>query len=163
MHQVAKFKRVVIDESLVDFRSLLRARELGYSGVALKACKGQSNALLMAAAAQEFGMFPCVQDLTCPARRCFNRSGSLRTSLRSALSRATPASMSRRRTLRGPISFLVSLKFNRGCSTLPRSTVQGGGLSHELSATLCSRPQFRRRADSRKPATHRQNRFRHLR
>lgn len=66
MHQAAKVKPVVIDESLVDYRSLLRARELGYSGVALKACKGQSNALLMAAAAQKFGMFTCVQDLTCP-------------------------------------------------------------------------------------------------
>jgi hypothetical protein len=34
--------------------------------VALKACKGQTNALLMGAAAQKFGMFTCVQDLTCP-------------------------------------------------------------------------------------------------
>jgi L-alanine-DL-glutamate epimerase-like enolase superfamily enzyme len=66
MHEAAKIKPVVIDESLVSYRSLLRARELGYSGVALKACKGQSNALLMAAAAQKFGMFLCMQDLTCP-------------------------------------------------------------------------------------------------
>jgi L-alanine-DL-glutamate epimerase-like enolase superfamily enzyme len=66
MHEAAKIKPVVIDESLVDYQSLLRARELGYSGVALKACKGQSNALLMGAAAQKFGMFTCVQDLTCP-------------------------------------------------------------------------------------------------
>lgn len=66
MHQAAKIKPVVIDESLVDYASLLRARELGYSGVALKACKGQSNALLMGAAAQKFGMFTCMQDLTCP-------------------------------------------------------------------------------------------------
>jgi hypothetical protein len=56
----------VIDESLVDYASLLRARDLGYSGVALKACKGQTNALLMGAAAQKFHMFTCVQDLTCP-------------------------------------------------------------------------------------------------
>lgn len=66
MHAVAKLKPVVIDESLVDYQSLLRARELGYSGVALKACKGQSNALLMAAAAGKSHMFLCVQDLTCP-------------------------------------------------------------------------------------------------
>lgn len=66
MHEAAKIKPVVIDESLVDYASLLRARELGYSGVALKACKGQTNALLMGAAAQKFGMFTCVQDLTCP-------------------------------------------------------------------------------------------------
>jgi hypothetical protein len=39
---------------------------MGYTGVALKACKGQSGTLLMAAAAQKYKMFRCVQDLTCP-------------------------------------------------------------------------------------------------
>ena len=34
--------------------------------MALKACKGQTDALLMGAAAQKYGMFLCVQDLTCP-------------------------------------------------------------------------------------------------
>ncbi len=66
MHEVAKRKPVVIDEALVDYEALLCCRELGYSGVALKACKGQSESLLAAAAAQKFGMFLCVQDLTCP-------------------------------------------------------------------------------------------------
>lgn len=66
MHKAAAIKPVVIDEALVDFESLLLSREQGYSGVALKACKGQSEALLMGAAAQKFGMFLCVQDLTCP-------------------------------------------------------------------------------------------------
>ena len=66
VHRAARIKPVVIDESLVDFESLLTAREQGYSGVALKACKGHSGALLMGAAAQKFGMFLCVQDLTCP-------------------------------------------------------------------------------------------------
>jgi L-alanine-DL-glutamate epimerase-like enolase superfamily enzyme len=65
MHAAAKIKPVVIDESLVDLESLLLAREQGYSGVALKACKGQSGALLMGAAAQKYGLFLCVQDLTC--------------------------------------------------------------------------------------------------
>ncbi len=65
MHRAAKIKPVVIDESLVDFESLLLAREQGYSGVALKACKGHSEALLMGAAAQKYNMFLCVQDLTC--------------------------------------------------------------------------------------------------
>ena len=68
MHRAAQIKPVVIDESLVDFESLLLSRELGYSGVALKACKGHSEALLMGAAAQKYGMFLCVQDLTCPGR-----------------------------------------------------------------------------------------------
>lgn len=66
MHRAARIKPVVIDESLVDLQSLLLSRELGYSGVALKACKGHTGALLMGAAAQKYGMFLCVQDLTCP-------------------------------------------------------------------------------------------------
>ncbi|MEW4488844.1 enolase C-terminal domain-like protein [Thalassoglobus sp. JC818] len=66
MHEAAKLKPVVIDESLVDYESLLLARDLGYSGVALKACKGHTEALFAAAAAQKFEMFLCVQDLTCP-------------------------------------------------------------------------------------------------
>jgi L-alanine-DL-glutamate epimerase-like enolase superfamily enzyme len=65
MHEAAKIKPVVIDESLVDFESLQLAREQGYSGVALKACKGHSEALLMGAAAQKYKLFLCVQDLTC--------------------------------------------------------------------------------------------------
>ncbi len=76
MHEAAKIKPVVIDESLVDMESLLLCREMGYSGVALKACKGHSEALLMGAAAQKFKMFLCVQDLTCPGRS-FLHSASL--------------------------------------------------------------------------------------
>jgi L-alanine-DL-glutamate epimerase-like enolase superfamily enzyme len=76
MHAAAKIKPVVIDESLVDYESLLLCRELGYTGVALKACKGHSEALLMGAAAQKHGMFLCVQDLTCPGRS-FLHSASL--------------------------------------------------------------------------------------
>ena len=48
MHEAAKLRPVVIDESLIDLESLLLAREMGYTGVALKACKGQSQAMLMA-------------------------------------------------------------------------------------------------------------------
>jgi L-alanine-DL-glutamate epimerase-like enolase superfamily enzyme len=66
MHEAAKLKPIVIDESLISYEALLLAREQGYTGVALKACKGQTEALFAAAAAQKFGMFLCVQDLTCP-------------------------------------------------------------------------------------------------
>ena len=52
MHEAAKLRPVVIDESLTDLESLRLARDMGYTGVALKACKGQSQAMLMAAAAQ---------------------------------------------------------------------------------------------------------------
>lgn len=76
MHEAAKIKPVVIDESLVDLDSLQLSRELGYSGVALKACKGHSEALLMGAAAQKYNLFLCVQDLTCPGAS-FLHSASL--------------------------------------------------------------------------------------
>lgn len=66
MHEAAKLRPVVIDESLADVESLYLGQELGYSGAALKACKGQTQALLMAAAAQKRKLFLCVQDLTCP-------------------------------------------------------------------------------------------------
>lgn len=66
MFEAAKLRPVVIDESLTGFDALLLAREMGYTGVALKACKGVSQSLLLGAAAQKYGMFRCVQDLTCP-------------------------------------------------------------------------------------------------
>ena len=75
MHEAAKLRPIVIDESLTDLENLLLAREMGYSGVALKACKGQSQALLMAAAAQKYGMFRCVQDLTCPGASLIHSAG----------------------------------------------------------------------------------------
>ncbi|MBS1791815.1 MAG: hypothetical protein JST85_29180 [Acidobacteria bacterium] len=75
MHQAARLRPVVIDESLVDLETLLLARELGYTGVALKACKGQSQAILMAAAAQKYKMFLTVQDLTCPGAALIHSVG----------------------------------------------------------------------------------------
>ena len=66
MHKAAAIKPVVIDESLTDIEMLMLAREMGYTGAALKACKQQSQALLMAAVGQKHKMFLCVQDLTCP-------------------------------------------------------------------------------------------------
>ena len=75
MHEAARLRPVVIDESLTDLESLLLAREMGYTGVALKACKGQTQAMLMAAAAQKFGMFLCVQDLTCPGASLIHSAG----------------------------------------------------------------------------------------
>lgn len=65
MHRVAERLPVVIDESLVGLRSLRRAVELGYSGIALKACKGHAEALLLGAVARHEKLYLCVQDLTC--------------------------------------------------------------------------------------------------
>jgi L-alanine-DL-glutamate epimerase-like enolase superfamily enzyme len=75
MHEAARLCPVVIDESLTDLESLVLAREMGYTGVALKACKGQSQTMLMAAAAQKYKMFVCVQDLTCPGASLVHSAG----------------------------------------------------------------------------------------
>jgi L-alanine-DL-glutamate epimerase-like enolase superfamily enzyme len=75
MHEASKLRPVVIDESLIDLESLRLAKEMGYTGAALKACKGQSQSMLMAAAAQKDGMFLCVQDLTCPGASLIHSAG----------------------------------------------------------------------------------------
>lgn len=75
MHAASKLRPIVIDESLTDFESLMLARQMGYTGAALKACKTQSQALLMAAAGQKYKMFLCVQDLTCPGASLIHSAG----------------------------------------------------------------------------------------
>jgi L-alanine-DL-glutamate epimerase-like enolase superfamily enzyme len=75
MQEAARICPVVIDESLIGLESLELAQKLGYTGVALKACKGQSQSLLMAAAARHMGMFLCVQDLTCPGASLIQSAG----------------------------------------------------------------------------------------
>jgi L-alanine-DL-glutamate epimerase-like enolase superfamily enzyme len=66
MFEAAKLRPVVIDESLTGLDMLMLAREMGYSGAALKTCKGQTQSVLLAAVCQKYKMFMCVQDLTCP-------------------------------------------------------------------------------------------------
>ena len=75
MHEASRLRPVVIDESLLDLESLQVAQEMGYTGAALKACKGQSQSLLLAAAAQKMRMFLCVQDLTCPGASLIHSAG----------------------------------------------------------------------------------------
>ena len=75
MHEAAKLKPVVIDESLLDLESLRLAMAMGYTGVAFKACKGQTQSLLLAAAAQKYGLFRCVQDLTCVGASLIHSAG----------------------------------------------------------------------------------------
>src|SRR5262245_14409471 len=75
MHEASKLRPVVIDESLTDLESLRLAKEMGYTGAALKACKGQTQSLLLAAAAKKDGMFLCVQDLTCPGASLIHSAG----------------------------------------------------------------------------------------
>jgi len=66
MHEAAKLRPVVIDEALTDIDTLRMAEEMGYTGCALKACKGQSHTLITASYARAQKLFLTVQDLTCP-------------------------------------------------------------------------------------------------
>ena len=75
MHAANKLRPIVVDEGLVDLESLLEARSLGYTGLALKACKGQTHSVLFAAAARKYGMFLTVQDLTCPGAALVHSAG----------------------------------------------------------------------------------------
>ncbi len=75
MHEASKLIPVVIDESLTGLDMLLLARDMGYTGVALKACKGLSQSVLMSAAGQIHHMFLCVQDLTCPGASLIESAG----------------------------------------------------------------------------------------
>ena len=64
--EVTKLKQVLLDEGLTSFDVLEVAIDQGWSGLALKTCKGHSFALLAAAWAYERGMTIALQDLTNP-------------------------------------------------------------------------------------------------
>jgi L-alanine-DL-glutamate epimerase-like enolase superfamily enzyme len=66
LHEISRYKPVLVDESLEDPANLPYIEKLGWSGVALKTCKGQSHALMTYCWARRHGMFVTVQDLTNP-------------------------------------------------------------------------------------------------
>ncbi len=63
---VSARKPLFMDESAHDWRIIMRGRELGWSGVALKTCKTQTGALLSLCWAKAHGLLLMVQDLTNP-------------------------------------------------------------------------------------------------
>lgn len=63
---VTALKPVLLDEGLTDFGVLPEAKAQGWSGLALKTCKGQSFALVAAAWAKVNGLQLSLQDLTNP-------------------------------------------------------------------------------------------------
>jgi L-alanine-DL-glutamate epimerase-like enolase superfamily enzyme len=66
MHDVRKLaaiKPVLVDEALASLEDFDLAVQLGYSGVALKTCKCQSEQLVIAAKASRLGFLCSVQDL----------------------------------------------------------------------------------------------------
>ena len=62
--RAAELKPILADEALSGLEAMDEALRQGYTGVALKTCKGQSNSLLMLARATEAGVPYSVQDLT---------------------------------------------------------------------------------------------------
>ncbi|MGQ9556062.1 MAG: enolase C-terminal domain-like protein [Anaerolineae bacterium] len=66
MHALAKVVPVLADESLYDDEMFDLAIALGWSGPALKACKGQSHTILWLAKAAKLGLPYSIQDLTNP-------------------------------------------------------------------------------------------------
>jgi L-alanine-DL-glutamate epimerase-like enolase superfamily enzyme len=67
MRPLVELKPVIVDESLVSLETFVLAVELGWSGIALKSCKGQSMDLILASKAREMGIAYTVQDLTNPS------------------------------------------------------------------------------------------------
>src|SRR5207249_3660810 len=106
MREAAKLRPVVIDESLTGLDRLILARDLGYTGVALKACKGQSQALLMAAAAQEIQDVPLRSrsDLSRRIPCTFRRPGSARAGCNCSRGQCPPVHANREQALGAEVS-----------------------------------------------------------
>jgi L-alanine-DL-glutamate epimerase-like enolase superfamily enzyme len=66
MHEAARLRPVVIDESLVDVDSLLLARRLGWTGAVVKSPKGLTHMIMVASAARKQGIFLAGGDMSCP-------------------------------------------------------------------------------------------------
>lgn len=64
--RVSKLKPVMLDEGLTDFALLPEVAEQGWTGLALKSCKGHSFTLVAAAWARQREMLLSLQDLTNP-------------------------------------------------------------------------------------------------
>ena len=66
MGDVSRIKPVLADEGVVDLESFRLALKLGWSGVAVKACKWHTSSLLYIAEMEHHGIPYSIQDLTCP-------------------------------------------------------------------------------------------------
>ena len=75
MWEITRYKPVVADEGITDVEKVRLARELGWSGVGLKTCKGHSSSLLYVAMCTEFGMRYTLQDLTNPGLSLVHEAG----------------------------------------------------------------------------------------
>ncbi len=67
MRRLSAMKPVILDESLTGLEALQLGLDLGWSGLALKTCKGHSMDMVLAAKAKEEGIPYALQDLTNPS------------------------------------------------------------------------------------------------
>lgn len=72
---LSRLRPVLVDEGLTDVRGLDLALELGWTGVALKICKGLSPSLLIVAKARAAGLTLAVMDLTLPGTALVHSAG----------------------------------------------------------------------------------------
>lgn len=75
MRQLAAMRPVLADEGVVSLETWGLAQELGWSGLALKTCKGHSAALLYLALLEQAGRPYSVQDLTNPGLALLHSAG----------------------------------------------------------------------------------------
>ncbi len=75
LHEISKYKPVLVDESLDDLNNLQLIESQGWSGVALKTCKGHTHALLVYCWARQRNLFITVQDLTNPGLALVHSAG----------------------------------------------------------------------------------------
>ena len=98
LHKVAQRKPVIIDESLDRLENLALLKPLGWSGLALKTCKGQTHSLLAYCWGKKHDQFMTIQDLTNPGLALSTAPTSVRSlSWPSTTLNATAASLCRRR------------------------------------------------------------------
>lgn len=75
MEGIAKMKPVLVDESLIGISEFYQAKDLKWSGLALKTCKCHSAELLMVALAAHYRMPYTIQDLTNPKISLIHSAG----------------------------------------------------------------------------------------
>ncbi len=75
MSGIAALKPVLVDESLTGIKEFYRAKELKWSGLALKTCKCHSLELLLVALASQHKMPYTIQDLTNPKLALIHSAG----------------------------------------------------------------------------------------
>ena len=78
LHTLSALRPVLIDESLDRLDNLERLKALGWTGVAVKSCKGQSHTLLAYCWARQKQAFITMQDLTNPGLALLHSAGLAR-------------------------------------------------------------------------------------